>query len=117
MKTRRAALGVLAAPFVAPPLRAQAAFPNRPLRLVVTYPPGGVTDIVGRYRGLIDIWDAINEVTVSPREPNTVGDWEKKEGAEECAFLALEWAHEANPKAFLIVNDFNLRPPYHHLID
>ena len=48
MKTRRTALGVLAAPFLAPPSRAQAAFPNRPLRLVVTYPPGGVTDIVGR---------------------------------------------------------------------
>ena len=48
MKTRRVALGVLAAPFIVPALRAQAAFPNRPLRLIVTYPPGGVTDIVGR---------------------------------------------------------------------
>ncbi len=49
MKTRRrAALGALAAPFVVPSSRAQGAFPNRPLRLVVTYPPGGVTDIVGR---------------------------------------------------------------------
>src|SRR3712207_7003279 len=49
MKSRRIALAALAAPFVAPPLRAQqAGFPNRPLRLVVTYPPGGVTDIVGR---------------------------------------------------------------------
>jgi tripartite-type tricarboxylate transporter receptor subunit TctC len=48
MKTRRTALGILAAPFLARPSRAQAGFPNRPLRLVVTYPPGGVTDIVGR---------------------------------------------------------------------
>ena len=37
--------------FIASPLRAQqAAFPNRPLRLIVTYPPGGVTDIMGRIR-------------------------------------------------------------------
>ena len=49
MKTRRVALGALAAPFIVSPLRAQAAFPNRPLRLIVTYPPGGVTDIVGRF--------------------------------------------------------------------
>ena len=50
MTSRRSALGALAAPFVASPLRAQraAGFPNRPLRLVVTYPPGGVPDIVGR---------------------------------------------------------------------
>ena len=50
MKTRRIVLGALAAPFVAPSPRAQPAadFPNKPLRLVVTYPPGGVTDIVGR---------------------------------------------------------------------
>jgi tripartite-type tricarboxylate transporter receptor subunit TctC len=50
MTSRRTALGALAAPFIAPssPLAQQAGFPNRPLRLVVTYPPGGVTDIVGR---------------------------------------------------------------------
>ena len=48
MHPRRTALGLLAAPFLAPRARAQAPFPNRPLRLIVTYPPGGVTDIVGR---------------------------------------------------------------------
>jgi tripartite-type tricarboxylate transporter receptor subunit TctC len=48
MKTRRTALGILAAPLVASSPRAQGAFPSRPLRLIVTYPPGGVTDIMGR---------------------------------------------------------------------
>src|SRR4051812_8077388 len=47
MHPRRAALGAAAALLAAPAL-AQAPFPDRPLRLVVSYPPGGVTDIVGR---------------------------------------------------------------------
>lgn len=46
--TRRAALAAGAVLFAAPALRAQPAFPNKPLRLIVPYPPGGVTDIMGR---------------------------------------------------------------------
>lgn len=48
MLHRRSALALtslLAAPTT---LRAQGSFPNRPLRLVCTYPPAGVTDIVSR---------------------------------------------------------------------
>src|SRR3954471_7130004 len=32
----------------APHVRAQSWAPDRPLRMIVTYPPGGVNDIVGR---------------------------------------------------------------------
>jgi tripartite-type tricarboxylate transporter receptor subunit TctC len=46
--TRRSTLGLLGATLAAPMVRAEAEFPNRPLRLIVTYPPGGVTDILGR---------------------------------------------------------------------
>lgn len=42
---RRTLITVLAG---APALAAAQAFPSRPLRLIVTYPPGGVTDIMGR---------------------------------------------------------------------
>jgi len=48
MLNRRAALGAATALLAAPAVRAQAAFPNHPLRIIVTYPPGGVTDIVAR---------------------------------------------------------------------
>ena len=43
---RRAALAALAA--VALPLHAQGTWPGRPVRIVVAYPPGGVSDAVAR---------------------------------------------------------------------
>ncbi len=46
--TRRAVLAASAAMLTAPAVRAQGAFPNKPLRIIVPYPPGGVTDIMGR---------------------------------------------------------------------
>ena len=48
MPSRRAAFGTAAALLAAPAVRAQPTWPDRPLRLIIGYPPGGVTDIVGR---------------------------------------------------------------------
>jgi tripartite-type tricarboxylate transporter receptor subunit TctC len=45
---RRGAVILAAGLLAAPALRAQSAFPNRPLRIIVPYPPGGVTDLMGR---------------------------------------------------------------------
>jgi tripartite-type tricarboxylate transporter receptor subunit TctC len=45
---RRATLAGLATILAAPSVRAQGWQPDRPLRIVVTYPPGGVNDIVAR---------------------------------------------------------------------
>lgn len=52
MSTSRRAVLASAVPLLcAPALWAQGWRPERPLRLIVTYPPGGVTDIVGRIMG------------------------------------------------------------------
>jgi tripartite-type tricarboxylate transporter receptor subunit TctC len=46
--TRRSVLALSAGLLAAPAVHAQGAFPNKPLRIIVPYPPGGVTDIMGR---------------------------------------------------------------------
>lgn len=46
--TRRTACAGIAGLLAVPRARAQGAFPNRALRIIVPYPPGGSTDIIGR---------------------------------------------------------------------
>lgn len=45
---RRAAILAGAGLLAGPSARAQAEYPNKPLRMIVPYPPGGSTDIIGR---------------------------------------------------------------------
>jgi tripartite-type tricarboxylate transporter receptor subunit TctC len=45
------ALACMAAAFAAPLARAQVAYPNRPVRLVVPYPPAALTDLLARAIG------------------------------------------------------------------
>ena len=75
-----------------------------------------VRSIVSDFAGLIDTWDAINESTVSARIDNQLGRAVKQVGATEAAATALSWAREANPRATLILNDFNISPEYERQI-
>jgi tripartite-type tricarboxylate transporter receptor subunit TctC len=45
---RRALLITLASPSLAQPVAAQPAYPDRPIRLIVPFPPGGGTDVISR---------------------------------------------------------------------
>ncbi len=75
-----------------------------------------VKEIVGHFRGRIDIWDVVNEATVSHRFQNAVGRWIAREGAANCVAQALRWAQEANPDATLLYNDFNISPDFEKLV-
>jgi tripartite-type tricarboxylate transporter receptor subunit TctC len=48
---RTTACAIVALALAAPPAIAQSAYPNRPLKLVVSYPPGALTDLLARAVG------------------------------------------------------------------
>lgn len=64
-----------------------------------------VTEIVSRYRGKIDTWDVINEVSQFGNWPNRMTDWIAKVGTATYVRSALKAARQANPEATLLVND------------
>lgn len=74
-----------------------------------------VTDIVSGFAGLIDIWDVVNEATVSARYDNGVGHWATRDGTVALVSEALGWARAAHPQATLLYNDYNLSLTYEEL--
>ncbi len=77
---------------------------------------GRVQDIVYRFQGAIDIWDVVNEATVSHRHSHAIGRWMKQRGADACVADALRWAHSSSPDATLLYNDFNVSPAFEKLV-
>jgi endo-1,4-beta-xylanase len=76
-----------------------------------------VQSIVREFQGLIDRWDVINEATVSQNFDNGVGKWVARDGAAAVVLETLQWAKEANPKALLLYNDYNLSPAFEQLVE
>jgi GH35 family endo-1,4-beta-xylanase len=64
----------------------------------------------------VDIWDVVNEATVSHRFDNAIGRWIADQGATACVEQALRWARDANPEATLLYNDFNVGPEFEKLV-
>ncbi|MFX0537076.1 endo-1,4-beta-xylanase [Ornithinimicrobium sp. Y1847] len=79
-----------------------------------------ITREVGQLAGAIDCWDAINEVVIMPvftQEPNAITELSRTLGRIGMIRLAFEQAREANPRATLLLNDFDLSTAYDTLIE
>lgn len=75
---------------------------------------------VSGFAGLIDTWDAINEVVIMPvftAEDNAITRFTRAKGRFAALRLAFEEAREANPEAFLLINDFDTSTAYECLIE
>ena len=75
---------------------------------------------VAAFAGVIDMWDVINEVVIMPvfdKYDNAVTRICKELGRVPLVKAVFEAARETNPKAVLLINDFNTSPAYEHLIE
>jgi GH35 family endo-1,4-beta-xylanase len=75
-----------------------------------------VRALVKRFADRIQLWDVVNEATVSHRFDNAVGRWIAAQGAASAVAQALCWAREANPGATLLYNDFNICEDFEKLV-
>ncbi|BDZ45727.1 endo-1,4-beta-xylanase [Naasia aerilata] len=75
---------------------------------------------VGAFAGLVDTWDAINEVVIMPvfdKEDNGITRLAYDRGRIAMIRLAFEEARAANSNATLLLNDFDLSSAYECLIE
>jgi len=75
-----------------------------------------IAAIVRSFQGTIDTFDAINEATVSARFDNAISRWVKARGAAPVVDEVLRLAHQANPQAKLLYNDFNVSTDFENLV-
>ncbi|MDO4260426.1 MAG: endo-1,4-beta-xylanase [Actinomycetaceae bacterium] len=79
-----------------------------------------ITRDVTDFAGVIDMWDAINEVVIMPifdKEENGLTRLCQSIGRIETIRLAVDTAREANPGVTLLLNDFNMSSDYERLIE
>ncbi|MCK4373843.1 MAG: endo-1,4-beta-xylanase, partial [Candidatus Brocadiae bacterium] len=76
-----------------------------------------VEEVVGSFRGLVDMWDVINESTTSERFDNGVGEWARQVGMVEIAAESIRWARSAGPDATLVLNDYNISADFEAQIE
>jgi GH35 family endo-1,4-beta-xylanase len=72
------------------------------------------------FKGVIDIWDVINEVVIMPifdKYDNAITRICKEKGRVGLVKEVFDKAHECNPEATLLINDFNTSINYEILID
>lgn len=75
---------------------------------------------VNAFKGVIDMWDVINEVVIMPifdKYDNAITRICKEKGRVGLIKAVFEEAHAINPNATLLLNDFNTSVSYEILID
>ncbi|MCR5594613.1 MAG: endo-1,4-beta-xylanase [Lachnospiraceae bacterium] len=75
---------------------------------------------VSGFKGVIDMWDVINEVVIMPifdKYDNAVTRICKEKGRVRLIKEVFDKAHSCNPEAVLLLNDFNTSINYEILID
>ncbi len=81
-----------------------------------------ITDCVSHFKGLIDMWDVVNEATHYEREellkraPRMTQMWEQT-GRVEFVNECFAAARAANTEATLLINDYRTDVPYARLIE
>ncbi len=76
-----------------------------------------IATIIPEFKSEIRFWDVVNEATVAGQFNNGIGEWAKRDGAAALVEAALRWAHEADPGAALVYNDFNVGRTHLRLIE
>ena len=75
---------------------------------------------VSGFKGVIDMWDVINEVVIMPvfdKYDNAVTRLCKEHGRVGLVKAVFDSAYENNPQATLLLNDFNTSVKYEELIE
>jgi tripartite-type tricarboxylate transporter receptor subunit TctC len=103
MIDRRRVLAGSAAALLGAPALAQAAFPDRPVRYIVPFPPGGLTDIMARLVGqkLSEIWG--RPVVIENRAGGNAligADAVAKAAPDGHTLLAITMTHTVNATLF-----------------
>ncbi len=76
-----------------------------------------IATIIPEFKSEIRRWDVVNEATVARSFDNGLGRWALQDGPAAVVETALRWAHEADPTAELIYNDFNVGRQHRRLIE
>jgi endo-1,4-beta-xylanase len=66
-----------------------------------------ITTVVSRYKGIIYAWDVVNEAISDKPDEYFRPSLFYQICGEEFIAKAFQWAHEADPNAFLFYNDYN----------
>jgi GH35 family endo-1,4-beta-xylanase len=88
---------------------------------VVRLSDARVADVVGRFKGLIDIWDVVNEAAdpfrTGPEFDGRMTETWKHFGKMPLTIEPFKIAREANPDATLLINDYRVDPEYEKVIE